>query len=182
MTRAAAAVGTGAAIASGLAVALWLGGLVALGAVTAPIVFAVTPMPQSADAMTMVFRRFDMIAMTCAAVVLASEAARVIARVPFRALDHARAAAGVLAAGLSTYEAMDVSPRIAELHFAGAVRGVGGVGGAGLELERLHHTAELCGKTAVVLLVALVVLQAAAASRGSRAPGGRGRGDGAAVA
>jgi hypothetical protein len=166
MTRGAAAVSAGAAIASGLALALWLRGLVALGAVTAPIVFAVTPMPQSADAMTMVFRRFDTIAMTCAAVVLACEAARVIARVPFRALDHARAAVGVLAAGIGTYEAMDVSPRIAELHIAGAVRGVGV---AGLELGRLHDTAELCGKTAVVLLVALVVLQAAAASRASRA-------------
>ena len=104
MTRASAAVDTGAAIASGLAVALWLGGLVALGAVTAPIVFAVAPMPQSADAMTLVFRRFDTIAMTCAAVVLASEAARVVARVPFRRLDHARAAAGVLAAIVTTYE------------------------------------------------------------------------------
>jgi uncharacterized membrane protein len=173
MTRAASAVGTGAAIASGLAVALWLGGLVALGAVTAPIVFAVAPMPQSADAMTMVFRRFDMIAMTCAAVVLASEAARVIARVPFRRLDHARAAVSVLAAGVTTYEGMNVSPRIAELHVAGAVRGVGA---AGLELSRLHDTAEVCGKTAVVLLAALVILQAAAASSG------RGRGDGAPVA
>jgi hypothetical protein len=162
MTRASAAVGTGAAIASGLAVALWLGGLVALGAVTAPIVFAVAPMPQSADAMTMVFRRFDMIAMTCAAVVLASEAARVIARVPFRRLDHARAAVGVLAAIVTTYEGMNVSPRIAGLHVAGAVRGVGP---AGLELGRLHDTAEVCGKTTVLLLVALVILQAAAASR-----------------
>jgi hypothetical protein len=177
MTRASAVVGTGAAIASGLAVALWLGGLVALGAVTAPIVFAVAPMPQSADAMTLVFRRFDLIAMTCAAVVLASEAARVIARVPFRRLDHARAAVGVLAAIVTTYEGMNVSPRIADLHIAGAVRGVGV---AGVELSRLHDTAELCGKTAVLLLAGLVILQAAAAH--TAAPSGRGREDRAPVA
>ncbi len=174
MTRAAEAVGAGAAIASGLAVSLWLGGLVALGAVTAPIVFAVAPMPQSADAMTMVFRRFDIIAMTCAAVVLASEAARVVARVPFRWLDHARAAVGVLAAAVTTYEGVDVSPRIAELHRAGAVRGVGA---SGLELGRLHGTAELCGKTAVALLAVVVILQAL-----TRATRGESRRDRAPVA
>jgi hypothetical protein len=152
----------GASIVAGLSVAIWLGGLVALGAVTAPIVFAVAPMPQSADAMTQVFRRFDFIAMTCAALVLASEAARLIGRVPFHRLDQVRAAVGVLAAAVTTYEAVDVSPRIASLHLEGAVRGVGA---AGMELNRLHGVAELLGKTSVVLLVALVVLQAITASR-----------------
>ena len=156
------AVGVGAAIVSALAVAIWLGGLVALGAITAPIVFSVAPMPQSADAMTLIFRRFDTVAMSCAALVLASEAARVIARVPFRRLNHVRAAIGVVAACVTTYEGTNVSPRIAELHVAGAVRGVGP---AGLELSRLHDTAELCGKTAVVLLLALVIVQAVTASR-----------------
>jgi hypothetical protein len=160
------AVGAGAAIASAVAVAIWLGGLVALGAITAPLVFSIVPMPHSADAMTMVFRRFDMVAMTCAALVLASEAARVVARVPFLRLDHARAAIGVVAACVTTYEGMNVSPRIAALHVAGAVRGVGP---AGLELSRLHGTAELCGKGTVVLLLGLVVLQAVTASRTSPA-------------
>jgi hypothetical protein len=160
------AVRTGASIASGLAVAIWLGGLVVLGAITAPIVFSVAPMPQSADAMTLIFRRFDLVAMSCAAVTLASEAARAIARVPFARLDHARAAVGVLAAGVTTYEGTAVSPRIAELHMEGAVRGLGP---AGMELSRLHDLAEVLGKTAVLLLVALVVLQAVTASRAGRA-------------
>jgi hypothetical protein len=159
------AVGTAAAIASALAAAVWLGGLVALGAITAPVVFGVAPMPQSADAMTMIFRRFDLVAMSCAAVAVASEAVRVIARVPFRRLDHARAAVGVVAAAVTTYEATRVSARIAELHFAGAIRGVGP---AGLELDRLHGVAEACGKTVVALLVALVVLQVLTAIRGDR--------------
>jgi hypothetical protein len=141
------AIRTGASIASGLAVAIWLGGLVVLGAITAPIVFSVAPMPQSADAMTLIFRRFDLVAMSCA---------------PFARLDHARAAVGVLAAAVTTYEGTAVSPRIAELHMEGAIRGMGP---AGLELSRLHDLAELLGKTAVLLLVALVVLQAVTASR-----------------
>jgi hypothetical protein len=166
MTRSLGPLGAGASIVSGLSVAIWLGGLVALGAVTAPIVFAVAPMPQSADAMTQVFRRFDFIAMTCAALVLASEAARLIGRVPFHRLDQVRAAVGVLAAAVTTYEGVDVAPRIASLHLEGAVRGVGA---AGMELNRLHGVAELLGKTSVVLLVALVVLQAITASRPARA-------------
>lgn len=164
MTR---AIRTGAAIASGLALAIWLGGLVVLGVITAPIVFSVAPMPQSADAMTMIFRRFDLVAMSCAAVVLASEAARAIARVPFARLDHARAAVAVLAAGVTTYEGTVVSPRIAELHLAGAVRGLGP---AGMELSRLHDLAEACGKTSVLLLVGLVVLHVVTATRAADAP------------
>jgi hypothetical protein len=86
----------------------------------------------------------------------------VVGRVPFHRLDQVRAAVGVLAAAVTTYEAVDVSPRIASLHLEGAVRGVGA---AGMELNRLHGVAELLGKTSVVLLVALVVLQAITASR-----------------
>ncbi len=156
----------GASIASSLAVAVWLGGLVALGALTAPIVFRVAPMPQSADAMTLIFRRFDMVAMACASLVLASEAARIVARVPFAKLERARLGVGLLAAIVTTYQASQVSPRIAELHASGAVRGVGA---AGLELSRLHDTAELCGKATVVLLVALVVLHALTSGDARRA-------------
>jgi uncharacterized membrane protein len=146
----------GVAIASALAVAVWLGGLVALGAIAAPIVFSVVTMPQSADAMTMVFRRFDLVSMSCAAVALAAEATRAVARVPFARLDHARAAATVGAALLATYEGTSVSPRIAVLHMSGAVRGLGP---AGLELSRLHDVAEACGKAELAMLVLVVALQ-----------------------
>lgn len=144
------------AMVSSLCVALWLGGLVALGAITAPIVFDVTPMPQSADAMTLVFRRFDVVAMTCAALALASEAVRAIVRLPAGRLDHARTVVVAVAAAAATYEGVSLSPQIAGLHAAGAIRGVGA---AGLALSRLHGLAEACGKAQVGLLVALVVLQ-----------------------
>jgi hypothetical protein len=145
-------------VVSSLAVAIWLGGLLALGAVAAPIVFSVVSMPQSADAMTLVFRRFDMLAMSCAAVALAAEAIRAIAREPFARLDHLRAGVTALAAAVATYEGTSVSARIAALHFAGAVRGLGV---AGRELSRLHDLAEACGKAEVGLLVAVVALQVA---------------------
>jgi hypothetical protein len=144
-----------------LAVAAWLGGLLALGAIAAPAVFSIVPMPASADAMTVVFRRFDHVAMACAAVVLASEATNVLARVSLSRVDHLRAGAGALAAALAVFEGARVSPRIAELHAGGAIRGLGD---AGLELARLHDVAEACGKTEVVLLVVVLVAQVIALS------------------
>ncbi len=147
------------AVLSLLAVAVWLGGLLALGAIAAPVIFSLVPMPASADAMTVVFLRFDVVAMACAAIVLASEATRALARVPFGAVDRVRAGASALAAGLAVFEATVVSPRIAALHLGGAIRGLGD---AGMQLARLHDVAELAGKSEVALLVVVLVAQAIA--------------------
>lgn len=138
-----------------IAVATWLGGLVVLGVIVAPTIFGNVSMPASADAMTLVFQRFDLVAMSSAAVLLATEAARVLARVRFTRLDHARAGAGALAAVAAVVEGESISPRIAALHASGALRGRGA---DGLELDRLHHLAELLGKSEVLLLVVVVAL------------------------
>ncbi len=144
-----------------VAIALWLGGLVALGAIAAPVVFTVVPHPASADAMTIVFLRFDLVSMACAAVVLATEAARAMARRTSRPADRWRAALSLLAAAAAVFEGTRVSPRIAALHAGGAIRGLGS---AGEELARLHAVAEGCGKAELGLLVALVVLHVFALS------------------
>jgi hypothetical protein len=145
-----------------LALAVWLGGLVALGALVAPVIFSRVSMPSSADAMTVVFQRFDSVAMASAAALLLTEAVRAVARVPFAPLDHLRAGVSVLAAAAAVYEGASVSPRIATLHAEGAIRGLGS---AGMELAKLHNVAELLGKTEVVLLVAVVVLHVVTATR-----------------
>jgi putative copper export protein len=139
-----------------LAIAVWLGGLVALGAIAAPVVFSIVPWPSSADAMSVVFRRFDAVAMTCAAVVLATEAVGVAFGLRGR-WHRVRAVASLLAAAAAVFEGVEVSPRIVALHAAGAIRGVES---AGHELARLHDLAEWCGKTQVVLLATLVALHA----------------------
>ena len=54
----------GAATLAVLCLGLWVGGLVALGACAAPIVFHVVPAPMSGDAMGAVFRRFDQVAIS----------------------------------------------------------------------------------------------------------------------
>jgi Domain of unknown function (DUF4149) len=144
------------AIVALLAVAVWLGGLLALGAIAAPVVFSVVPLPASADAMTTVFLRFDLVAMTCAAVVLGAVATCALTRVPFDGSDRWRAGVSAAAAAVAVFQALRVSPRIAALHAGGALRGVGS---GGMELARLHDLAEWCGKAQVLLLFAVVALE-----------------------
>src|SRR5882724_11543705 len=67
----------GAAVVAVLALSIWVGGLVALGACAAPIVFRIVPAPLSGEAMGTVFRRFDAIAISCAVIVLGCEAVRI---------------------------------------------------------------------------------------------------------
>lgn len=144
-----------------LALSLWMGGLIALGALAAPVVFSTVPLPLSADAMTLVFRRFDLVAMGSAAVVLGTEAVAMVARLSYRRVDRARVAVLVVAAALAVLQGMHLSPRIAALHAAGALRGMGP---AGRELSRLHDLAEACGQGQLVLLATAIVLHVVALS------------------
>lgn len=149
-----------------VAVALWMGGLVALGAIAAPAVFGTIPMPGAADAMTLVFRRFDKVAMTCAAVALVAESALGARGGPIGRVDVFRGASVVLAAALAIGQGVWLSPAIDALHRGGAVRGLGD---DGMALERTHRLAESAGKGQLVLLLVVLVLIAVKIARASRA-------------
>ena len=131
----------------------WLGGLVVLGAVVAPAVFAIVPAPTSADAMTVVFRRFDRVAIVASAVVLLCEVG--LATVTRTLRDAARSLAAIVMSALALYEATILSPQIEALHRAGAIRGLGDLG---LELEHAHAIAELVAKTELAVGLGYVVL------------------------
>ncbi len=145
-----------------LALAVWLGGMLALGAIAAPVVFSIVPAPASADAMTVVFRRFDRVAMGCAVVVLAVEAMHARLRASIERLDVVRVAMAVVAGGLALVEGVWISPRIEALHRAGAIRGLGAMG---LELDSVHHVAETLGKAEVLLAMALILAYVVTAAR-----------------
>ncbi len=146
-----------ATAASSLAAAVWLGGILVLGAIVAPIVFHEVPAPTSADAMTHVFLRFDRVALVALAVVGVAEAVAAAAAPPRTRLERLRLAAGALAGVLALVQATWLSPTIADLHAAGAIRGVGALGAA---LEVAHGRSEACGKSEVFLLVAFLGLTA----------------------
>jgi uncharacterized membrane protein len=137
-----------------LAIALWSGGMVALGAIAAPVVFGTVPAPTSADAMTIVFRRFDKLAIACVVVVLAVEAALALTSKVTRA-DVARGILAAIACVCVIVAGVWVSPQIEALHRGGAIRGLGP---DGLELESFHRIAERLGTVELVIAGLLVAL------------------------
>lgn len=145
-----------------LAIAAWAGGLVVLGAIVAPTVFRVVPAPSSADAMTVVFRKFDAVAMTSAAIALVAEATLFLKDGRATRLDLVRGAAAVVAAVLAIVVGTWLSPGISELHRNGAIRGLNE---GGIELERLHRLAEAAGKGQLALLLVVLVLLLAKLAR-----------------
>jgi hypothetical protein len=151
----------GAATVAVVCLGLWVGGLVALGACAAPIVFHVVPAPLSGDAMGAVFRRFDRVAITCGVVVLACEAVRLrissisAPAAPRSLAERTRTILALVATAAAIYGGARLSPAIVELHAAGAVRGSGPDGAA---LERLHALAESVAKVEVFAGLLLLVL------------------------
>jgi len=145
-----------------LATGVWLGGILVLGAIVAPTVFREVPAPSSADAMTLVFTRFDKLAMTCAAIVAVCEVVR------FRmdradgalekkvdTIDLVRLVIIAVAGALAVIQGAWLSPGIVTLHQNGAIRGLGPLGE---KLEIIHTWSERCGKAECLLLIVLVVL------------------------
>jgi hypothetical protein len=131
----------------------YLGGLIVLGAIVAPTVFGIVHAPDSADAMTVVFRRFDRIAIAACAIVLVCEVGLATTTRTLR--DALRSLVAITMSAFAIYEGTILSPKIEALHRAGAIRGLGDLG---LELERAHHSAEFVGKTELALGVVYVVL------------------------
>lgn len=146
-----------AASVAALAAGFWVGGLVALGACAAPFVFRLTPAPFSGDAMGSAFARFDQIALGGAVIILGAEVVRtmVSGRRGRTIAARVRRALAIMMALAAGYIGLALTPRITELHRAGAVRGSGP---DGQELEAVHKRAELVGKVEVAAGIALVIL------------------------
>ena len=133
------------------------GGLVALGACAAPMVFALAPAPYSGNAMGAAFARWDRVAVGASAAVLVCEIARTwAARGRSKQLvPRIRRFAGILAALCAVYIGTNLSPAINQLHADGVRRGDGE---QGAQLDAIHKRAELVGKLEAVLALGLVVL------------------------
>jgi uncharacterized membrane protein len=157
-----------------VATSVWLGGILVLGAIVAPIVFTMVPRPEAAEAMVIVFQRFDLVAVGCVAIVVATEALRALGgargsaqmagRATIGRLDVARMLMAVVGAALVLVEAMWITPSIASLHRHGAIRGLGA---DGLELDRMHGLAETSGKLQVVFALAIIALHVATVAGGA---------------
>jgi putative copper export protein len=137
-----------------IAAGAWLGGLLVLGAIVAPVVFHTVPAPTSADAMTIVFRRFDGVAMACGAVLAVAEVVRVrTSGVDRRVATRVALAAVAVAVGLVM--GLWVSPEIARLHELGAIRGLDPLGE---RLDAVHNWATRLGKVEAIALIGVITL------------------------
>jgi len=140
-----------------VALTVWVGGLLALGAIVAPVAFGTLPRDLAAGMMAIAFARFDKVAMGAAAVVLGSEAWRLrgSAAVVLDRASMARVIVSVIVTGLACADGLWLTPTITTLHTQGAVRGVGEAGAA---LASAHALAEQSGKAQVLLAIALIAL------------------------
>jgi hypothetical protein len=151
--RADRAAATVAALASGLVV----GGMVALGACAAPMVFQLTPAPYSGNAMGAAFARFDRIALAATCALLAAEVVRtyLARRRRPHLVERLRRFVGIGLAGAVAYIGLSLSPAIIEMHAQGVRRGEGD---DGARLEAIHKRAEIVGRLEAVLALFCVGL------------------------
>jgi hypothetical protein len=141
-----------------IAAGTWVGGIVALGACAAPMVFEHVPPPLSGTTMGAAFARFDTLAIGCAAVLLGAELVRTLLWLRRRRaalLGRLRRYGALLVAVGTVYTGAILTPTILRLHEQGAQRNVGADGS---ELERLHALAEIIAKVTVPLALAVIVL------------------------
>ncbi len=146
-----------AAIVAVLAFGMFAGGMIALGATAAPVVFKL-PHPLSGNTMGEAFSRFDSMAIGCALVGLGAEVVRTVVslKTPPRGwAPRARRYLAILLACGTLFTGLQLSPQIMAAYQAGVRRNVGSEGAT---LEQTHKTAELVGKIDVGLASMLVAL------------------------
>jgi putative copper export protein len=143
----------------------WAGGLLALGACAAPMVFRLTPYPHSGNAMSAAFARFDTVAVGLSVGLLGCEVARTLLSLHRKQLlaVRVRRYLSILAALGAVFTATRLTPAIQALHRGGARRGFGE---AGARFEVLHTQAEMIGKVTVLLAVVLIFLHVFTLSTG----------------
>lgn len=140
-----------------LAAGTYVGGLVALGACAAPMVFRLTPAPFSGEAMGAAFARFDQVAIGASVVALGAEVARTVVagRKGLTIPARLRRFCAIFMAFSATYVGLALTPRITELHRAGVARDGSPQGQV---LDAVHRRAELFGKLGLGFGLGLVVL------------------------
>ncbi len=119
-----------------LALGLWVGGIVALGALTAPVVFAQTPNPrQAGHIMATILRRFHLVVMACIVALLATSAAMIVLFGRFSPWYAIQYVCIAMMSASALYCAQVISPRIRKLHQQGLADE--------LEFDKLHRTSVL---------------------------------------
>jgi Domain of unknown function (DUF4149) len=136
----------------GLALCLWLGGLVAVGALVAPVAFGVLSRPEAGRVVGECFRRLNLIGCVCGGVLLMALLLESTSR-PRAAsgLRAARASLVIAAVALSLYLGLRLFPQMDALRAAGSSP----------LFQELHHRASRLLSFQMLLLLAVLLCSAA---------------------
>jgi uncharacterized membrane protein len=140
-----------------LAMALWLGGLLALGALAAPTVFGELERDSAGTVMGTIFGKFDRMVLVLVVVFAVAETVRTYMdrdRLG-SALARIRLSLAVLLVALALISSLWLTPGINEMFAEGVRRGVGE---AGQRMDRMHAWSETLGKLAAASAAAWIAI------------------------
>ncbi len=102
----------------GLGLALLIGGLLALGAFTAPVLFKSFARPEAGEAMMIIFKRYDIVLLAAAGLIIGGEVCRLIpAGLPTMSfLVIARYVVIVVLVGMTLFSTLGVTPKMVKMH------------------------------------------------------------------
>jgi hypothetical protein len=141
-----------------LGLSLMAGGMLALGAFTAPVVFHQFPRDMAAPAMALIFRRYDVVLLVALGLVIVGELLRRLTwTVQVRSkLLWTRMALLVVLSVCMLYSTLVVNAKIAEMNKAGWHRNLETA--KGREFDSMHKRSESLYKLELMLVVLLILL------------------------
>jgi hypothetical protein len=141
-----------------LGLALMAGGMLALGAVTAPLVFGNLPREMAAPLMAVIFRRYDLILLIALGLTLMGEALRIGARQmiwhPKRSMFRGFLLLGLT--GMLLYSTTMLNPQIERYNRTGVHRNLQTA--EGRQFEKAHKLSENVYKLSLLCAVLLILL------------------------
>ncbi len=139
-----------------LGLSLMIGGLLALGAFTAPVLFSQFPREAAGQAMTIIFRRYDTVLLVAALLVLAGEGLRVFATpISWTLLSGVRSGLLLLLVLATVGSVMFLNPRMEAMQQQGVGRSEPEFGQLHQQSEKLAKL-ELAGAVLVLLLTPFI--------------------------
>ena len=140
-----------------LCLALIAGGIVALGAFVAPVMFKAFPRAEVGAALTVVFRRFDMLLLGASVGIVLGEVLRVLSGlVPVRTvLAGIRYVIMAALIGAALFSALKVDPEIEQMQHAGVHPGATK---EGLAFLRTHQLSENLYKGQMLGAILLILM------------------------
>ena len=140
-----------------LGLSLLIGGMLALGAFTAPVLFKTFPRAEAGEAMTVMFRRYDMVLLVGLGMILIGEVLRMVAAgMPHLSfLSGLRYGTLALLTGLMLFSILNINAQIESMQQAGVRHGATE---EGRQFTQTHQLSEKLYKIELMAAALLLIL------------------------